>query len=68
MKDATEIHLMSELSFRVTPLYILEGERRMKELEMQRESNKRFYQNLIDNNLLETYLKVTSPKPTITNI
>ena len=65
MKDATEIHLMSELSFRVTPLYIREGERRMKELEMQRESNKRFYQNLIDNNLLETYLKVTSPKPAI---
>ena len=65
MKDAMEMHIMTELCVRITPLHILEGERRMKELEMQMESNKRFYQDLIDNNLLETYLKVTSPKPDV---
>lgn len=65
MKDAYEMHIMTELSVVVTPLHILEGQRRMKELEMQMESNSRFYQNLIDNNLLETYLKVTSPKPVV---
>lgn len=57
-KDYTKVHYLSTQSIVVPSLELLKSRQRIKELEMQLESDIKFFDEISEKGLMDTYMKL----------